>query len=228
LADTRSFTPSGRPGPDRPPSSGRKQPARMTGVPVRRQLPYLLMGVLLVLGCTVGGAVVAAQVGDQEPVLVLARSVTVGQVLSERDLREVSVSSDRAMTFVPVRARSAVLGRPVAYSLPAGILLTRDVLGPSRVPPEGEAVAAVGLKAGQFPPEVQAGNHVTVVVAPDKNGATPEAGTSAWPATVTDVRPETAGQTSVLSLLMAEADARAVAAVAADRIGVVTVHGDGR
>jgi len=200
----------------------------MAGVPQRRQLPYLLMGVLLVLGCTVGGAVVAAQVGDQEPVLVLARPVTVGQVLSEHDLREVSVSSDRAMTFVPVRARGAVLGRPVAYSLPAGILLTQDVLGPSRVPPAGEAVAALGLKAGQFPPEVQSGSRVTIVVAPDKNGAATQAETSAWSATVTDVRSDAAGQTAVLSLLMAEADAREVAAVAADRIGVVTVHGDGR
>ena len=226
MADTRSFTPSGRPGPDRPPSAGRKQPARMTGVPVRRQLPYLLMGVLLVLGCTVGGAVVAAQVGDQEAVLVLARPVTVGQVLSERDLREVSVSSDRALTFVPVRARSAVLGRPVAYSLPAGILLTRDVLGPSRIPPEGEAVAAVGLKAGQFPPEVQAGNRVTVVAAPGEDG-TSQTEASAWEATVTDVHAN-ADQGVVLSLLMTEADARQVAALPDGRISVVTVRGDGR
>ncbi|MFM9442593.1 SAF domain-containing protein [Streptomyces acidiscabies] len=224
---TRTFTPSGRPDPGRSPASGRKQSLRLAGVSRRRQLPYLLLGALLVLGCSAGGVVVAAQAGDQEQVLVLARPVTAGQVLSSRDLREEDVAAGGGLKLVPVRSRSAVEGRPVAYTLPAGTPLTRDVLGPARVPPAGQAVAAVGVKAGRFPPGVQPGSRVTVVAVPGEDG-TSQAGASVWEATVTDVRADAADRSAVLSLLMTAADARQVAAQPDGRITVVTVPGDGR
>lgn len=196
----------------------------MTGVPRPRRLPYLLVGVLLVLGCTAGGALVATQAGAQESVLVLARPVSVGQVLSGRDLREESVAAD-GLSLVPVRSRSAVVGRPVAYSLPAGTPLTKSVLGPASVPPAGQAVAAVGLKAGQFPPGVRPGNRVSVVQIPAENMSSSPPAT--WSATVTDVHADDTGQTTVLSLLMPQADARELAAAPPGQLGVVTEHGDG-
>ncbi|QNP74975.1 flagellar biosynthesis protein FlgA [Streptomyces roseirectus] len=225
---TRTFTPSGRPEPGRSPVAGRKQPLRLAGVSRRRQLPYLLLGVLLVVGCSAGGVVVAAQVGEQEGVLVLARPVSVGQVLSDREVREVGLSAGRGLDLIPAGSRSAAVGRPVAYTLPAGTLLTRDVLGPARVPPTGQAVVAVGVKAGRFPPGVQPGNRVTVVATPDTESGTSQAGVSAWEATVTGVHADAADQSAVLSLLMAEADARLVAALPDGRISVVTVPGVGR
>ncbi|PWG13292.1 flagellar biosynthesis protein FlgA [Streptomyces sp. V2] len=197
----------------------------MTGVPRPRRLPYLLVGVLLVVGCTAGGVLVATQAGAQEPVLVLARPVSVGQVLSGRDLREESVAAE-GLALVPVRSRSAVVGRPVAYSLPAGTPLTKSVLGPADIPPAGQAVAAVALKAGQFPPGIRPGSRVSVVQAPAEN--TPSAPPASWSATVTDVHADDTGQTTVLSLLLPRTGARELAAAPAGRLGVVTEHGDGR
>ncbi|WP_222108767.1 SAF domain-containing protein [Streptomyces cupreus] len=186
---------------------------------------------LLVLGCAAGGVVVSTSVGHQEPVLVLARSVSVGQVLSDRDLREESVSADSALAFLPVRSRAEVEGRPVAYSLPAGTPLTKNLLGAAHIPPAGQAVAAVGLKAGQFPPGVQPGNRVTVVVAPTSGsatGSTSSSQVSAWDASVTDVRSDGTDQITLISLQMAREDARQLAAAPTDQFSVVMVHGGGQ
>ena len=103
--------------------------ARTASALRRRRLPYLLVGVLLILGCTAGGVVVATRIGDQEPVLVLTHAVSVGQVLSAEDLREDSVSAGNSLEFIPVKPRAEAVGHPVAYSLPAGTPLTRNLLG---------------------------------------------------------------------------------------------------
>jgi hypothetical protein len=64
----------------------------VTGGPRRRRrLPYLLLGVVLVVGCAAAGLLAGARVGSREPVLVLARAVTAGQVVSAADLREVRI-----------------------------------------------------------------------------------------------------------------------------------------
>ncbi|MFG2943493.1 SAF domain-containing protein [Streptomyces sp. NPDC048282] len=171
--------------------------------------------------------IVATRIGHQEPVLVLARPVAVGQVLSARDLREESVTAGRGLAFIPVRSRSSVEGRPVAYSLPAGTPLTTSLMGAARVPPAGQAVAAVGLKAGQFPPGVQSGNRVTVVVVPDNGNSTGSTSTM-WDASVTDVRSDATDQATVISLLMSEDDARRLASAPTGQISVVMVHGGAR
>ncbi|MFF7982859.1 SAF domain-containing protein [Streptomyces sp. NPDC007901] len=190
------------------------------------------MGVLLVLGCTAGGVVVATRIGDQEPVLVLTRAVSVGQALSAKDLGEENVSVGTTLAFIPSSARAEAVGHPVAYSLPAGTPLTRNLLGEAHVPPAGQAVAAVGLKAGQFPPGVQPGNRVSVVVTSAGGASTSSAPSSsqasAWDATVTDVRGNSTDQTTVISLQMAQEDARQLAAAPAGQVSVVTVHGGGR
>ncbi|MET8983197.1 hypothetical protein ABZX85_47265 [Streptomyces sp. NPDC004539] len=227
MANTRTFPRPDRPGRDSPPAGRGRPSARLAGVSRPRRLPYLLVGVLLVLGCTAGGVVVATQVGEREPVLVLARPVTVGQVLSGRDLREGSASVE-GMALISVRSRSSVVGRPVAYSLPAGTPLTKDVLGPARVPPAGRSVAAVALKAGQVPPEVEPGSRVSVVLVPAEGSANASSSPpTAWSATVTDVHADTTGQITVLSLLLVQADARELAAAPAGQLSVVMEHGDG-
>jgi hypothetical protein len=198
-------------------------------------MPYLLLGVLLVLGCAAGGVVVASQLGHRQSVLALARPVTVGQQLSARDVREVSISMGTGLAVIPAASKSQAVGHLVAYSLPAGTLLTKGVLGPARIPPAGQGVAAVGLKPGQFPPDLQPGNLVTVVVAPAadagtsaSSSGTASSGPSSWEAVVLGVRTNSTDQTTVVSLQLAEADARELAAAPpAGQISVVVVHGGG-
>ena len=161
--------------------------------------------------------------------LVLARPVTVGQVLSAADVREARISAD-GLDTIPAGAKDSVLGRPVAYSLPAGTVLSRAAVGAAQIPPPGEAIAAVALKAGQFPTGLSPGSRVTVVVAPATSAVSTAAagGSRSWPATVVAVVAAETEQTTVVSLQLAEADARALAATPVGQVGVVTVNGTGR
>ncbi len=220
-----------------PPGRGRKAesgPVRVTGARRRRRVPYLAAGVLLVLGCAVAGVLVATRLGATEPVLVLARPVAVGQVLTEQDLREEAVATTTGIEAVSAAAMPEIVGRPVAYSLPAGTLLTRAVLGAPQVPPPGQAITAVALDAGRFPPDLAPGTHVTVVAAANSAafGSQPPAAAapqvSTWPATVTAVEARENERTTVVSLLLAEGDAGALAAAPDCQVRVVAVHGGGR
>ncbi|WP_052397829.1 SAF domain-containing protein [Streptomyces sp. NRRL F-5123] len=174
----------------------------------------------------------ALQLGHRQQVLALARPVVVGQQLSARDLKEVSVPADTGLQILPASSKARVEGRPAAYSLPAGTLLTDALLGTARVPQTGQAEAAVGLKAGQFPPGLQPGNRVTVVVAPPADATSGTAPSPlSWTGVVTGVRKDTTEQTTVVSIQMAQADAQALAAQPAGQISVVIVpeqRGGGR
>jgi hypothetical protein len=205
--------------------------ARITGGPQRRSVPRLLLGVVLVVGCAIGGIVVGQQLGHRESVLVLARSVATGQVLSAQDLREASVSVEAGITVIPVGDEPTVLGQQVAFALPAGAVLTRELIGTPQVPPPGQAVAAVGLKAGQFPPALAPGTRVAVLVAPSGTataGGFPSMPASSWTATVTDVQRQPNDQITVVSVQLSEHDARQLASTPTGQITVVALNGGGR
>lgn len=203
-------------------------PARLAGVSGRRSLPYLLTGLLLVLGCAAGGVVVATEIGHRQSVLVLAQPVAVGHQLADRDVRETSISIDSGLSAIPARLRPDVVGRALAYTLPAGALLTMDVLGSPQIPPVGQAVTALGLKAGQFPPELSAGAVVTVVATPvsSQTDGTATPPSSTWNATVTDIHADPGEQLTEVSLQLPQDDARQLAAASTGQISVVMVHGD--
>lgn len=209
---------------------GKPGASRLTSAARRRKVPYLVLGVLLVLACAAAGVVVGSSLGDREQVLVLARQVTVGQVLSTQDIRQTSVSAGNDLGAIAAGELATVVGQLVAFSLPAGSLLTRAALGAPQVPPSGQAVVAVAVKPGQFPPNLSEGARVAVIVTPSANatgGAAPSAPLS-WSATVTDVQTKPNDQNSVVALLMSEQDARGLASVPAGQINLVAVREGGR
>jgi hypothetical protein len=215
-----------------PPAGGKKQSGRWKAVRLSRRIPYLLLGGILVVACTAAAVVVSTQLGDRGSVLMLARSVSVGQLLSSQDLRHVSIPADVGVDVVPAAESSTVLGRPVAYSMPAGTLLTRVVMGAPAIPAVGQAVAAVGLGAGQFPPTLSPGARVAVLVsaaeAPLSSGSA-AAPVAQWVATVVDVGASaTDQQTTVVMLLLPDDDARALAVVPDGQVNLVAVSGGGR
>lgn len=198
----------------------------------RYSIPHLLMGVLLVLACTVGGVLLSLAAGDRQPVLALARAVSVGQALSTADLREVSIAADPAMSTMAASQVSTVVGRTMATSLPAGSLLTPDVLGAPLVPSPGKAITALALKPGMFPPELTPGARVAVVFVPSSATgpssvfASPSA-PATWQAIVTGVTARADEQITVVSLQLPEAAARQVAAVPTGQLSAVMLPGSG-
>lgn len=185
----------------------------------RRSIPHLILGAVLVVACAAGGLVAAQQLGKRQEVIALARPVEVGRAILEQDLIRVSLAVDGAVKLVPASAIPSVVGRPVAYSLPVGVLLTDDVLGPPRLPAARRAIAALGLKPGQFPPELPAGSNVVVLASAAHEGSS----TSSWRAVVVAV--DRTDQAPVISVELPELDARALSSVPADKVALLMVGG---
>lgn len=207
-----------------------KAPSRLSGGGRRRSVPYLLLGVLLVVVCAAGGVFAGMQLGDRESVLALARPVAVGQILTAQDLKQVSMATDSGMDVMPASSASTVVGQPVAFSLPAGSLVTRSVLGSPQIPLQGKAIAAVGLKPGQFPPDLAPGTTVAVLTTPGQGTTTGTSNgqTSSWTAVVTGIATRETEQTTVVSLQLSESDARALASAPAGQLSLVAIAGGGR
>lgn len=207
--------------------SSASRPAEPAG---RRSVPHLLLGVLLVLACAVGALALTLQFGGSRPVLATARAVTVGQVLTAADVRQVSLPADSDVLAVGADSAPALIGRPVAVSLPAGALLTPESFGGANAPPPGQAIVAVALDPGRLPLEVASGDQVSVVAAPTPaNGGTgPErAVPRSWPGVVTSVEPSHTGQLTVVSVQLPEGPAREVAAAPSGQLAVVLVAASG-
>ncbi|MEV6639670.1 SAF domain-containing protein [Amycolatopsis sp. NPDC051371] len=187
-------------------------------------MPHLAAGVLLVGVCAGGTVWWTTSIQDRTPTLAVARPVTVGHVLASADLRAVDVSASPGTALVPAEEIASVLGRPMATTLGPGALLTPDAVGPARLPAVGRAIVAVGVKPGQFPPELTAGTPITVIVTaatqPTTTAAAPVAGTT-WRATMVGVAPAGTDQTTVVSLELTSTDAVTLAQVPAGQLALV-------
>ena len=185
-----------------------------------RQLPLVVVGVLLVIGFALAFADASLHLGSREQVLVVAQPLAAGQVLTSGDLRAARVSTGAGLQVVPVAEESSVVGRHVAVPLMAGALLTSSEVG--AVPPVGSGsdVVAVGLKAGGYPPDLAPGDRVQVVpVASSSSGSGAGSVTSGSPVAATvlavDAAPPGSGSPTVFSLQVSSTDADEVAALAA-------------
>jgi hypothetical protein len=214
-------------------SEGKKPPAsRLRGGNRRRSVPHLLLGALLVLVCAGVFVLVSLNSDNRQPVLALAQSVSIGQVLTAQDLKQVNIALDPGVSVVGAGQAASVVGKTMSTSLSAGALLTPDAVGGSGFPTAGQALTALSLKSGQFPPEVAPGSHVSVVFVPGQDGAAvmspPSPGQSTvWPAVVTSVTPQPNQQITVISVELDEAAAQQIAAVPAGQLSVVLVSGGG-
>jgi len=220
---TRRGTAS-RSGVDRPLGSR----ARLTGG--GRRVPYLVAGVLLVAASAAGVLITVTQVGQRSPVLVLARPLAVGQVLAAGDLRVASISVDPGVDVVRADQSQMVVGQSVGYSLPAGVVLSRAVLGAPQTPPVGQGVVAVAATPGQFPPQLTLGTTVSII-----HHAGPGTGLSAvpalgglWTAVVCGIAPTASDQVTVISLQLPGEAARQVAAIPSGQLSIVAEAAGGR
>jgi hypothetical protein len=214
-------------------ADGKKPVSRLRGTKRRRSVPHLVLGALLVLACASTFLMVSLSSGNRQPVLALARPVVVGQVLSLKDLKQVNVAVDLDVSVVDAGQAASVVGKTMSTSLPAGALLPPAAVSGAGVPSAGQAIAALSLKAGQFPPEVSPGTHVAVVFVPGGAGAmlagspTPNS-TTVWPAVVTSVTSPANQQITVVSVELSETAAHQVAAVPAGQLSIVLLPGGDR
>ena len=199
-------------------SARRQKPAVPSVVQRHRQMPWIVAGVLLVVGCALAFGVASVRASHGEQVLAVARSGPAGHVVQPGDLRVVKVTPTAGLDPVLAVSQSSALGRPAAVALVAGTLLTPADLG---TPSGGSGdVVAVALKAGAYPPSLGPGGRVDVVpvVGGLSSGSAPVSGQNGSIGAVVlsvDATPAGSSADAVVSLQVNPADADEVAALAA-------------
>jgi hypothetical protein len=185
----------------------------------RRQLPLVVIGVMLVLGCALAFTDASLHLGSREEVLVVDQPVSAGQILTAGDLRGARVSTGSGLDVVLADDESSVIGRRAAVPLVAGSLLTGTEVGNTPPVGSGTDVVAVGLKAGAYPPDLAPGDRVQVVPVTSSSDGSSATVTSGSPvgAIVLAVEPASADSDSptVFSLQVSTSNAGEVASLAA-------------
>jgi hypothetical protein len=196
----------------------------------KRSLPHLMFGAVLVITCAGTFLWISLTVNDRQPVLALNRPVTVGHVLTPQDLQQVNVAVDAGVRVVDAGQAATMVGKTMSVSLSAGTLLTPDSVAAPAIPVAGQSIAALALKAGQFPVEVGPGARVSVVLMPNGSQTSPVAAetSSSWPGVVTSMSSPSDEQVTVVSVQVAESAARQIAAVPTGQLSLVLLAGGGR
>ena len=200
--------------------------------PRRRSWALAVTGVLLVVICALLFADGWVQAGHRQPVLAVVRAVAPGQALTPADLQVVRVSAAGPVSLVPAADEPSVLGRPAAGPLPAGALLSAADVGPPALP-AGQEELGVAVKAGQYPPDLSAGQVVDVLATPAASSAGTGQGQSApalpvGQAVVLSVGVSAASGTTVVELRLSQNAVPQVAAAAATgQIALATIPAGG-
>lgn len=183
----------------------------------RRQLPLVILGALLLLGGALAFAETAIHLQSREEVLVTTAALGAGQVLTESDLRPVTMAPGNGLALVPADDEGTVLGRPLAVPLVAGVPLTSGELGAPSAVEVGSDTVALLLRPGGFPPDLGPGNRVEVVPVASAGTAGVPPSTAEVSATVLAISaaPSDANGGSVVTLQVRAAEAGDVAALAA-------------
>ncbi|MGH8994449.1 MAG: SAF domain-containing protein [Acidimicrobiales bacterium] len=201
-----------------------------------RQVPLVVIGVLLVIGCALAFTDASLHLGSREEVLVVAQPLAAGQMLTTGDLQAVRVSTGSGLQAVSVAEESSVVGRNVAVPLVPGALLTRAEVGAASAVGSGSDVVAVGLKPGAYPPDLAPGDQVQVVPVSSSSSGTSSGGgtagdTSGSPLSATVLAVEAASAESnsptVFSLQVSKGNADEVAELAAAGQASLIQVGDG-
>jgi hypothetical protein len=186
----------------------------------RRRGWLLVAGLLAMVVCAGAFALVYLGADARVQVLAAARPLAAGQTITAGDLQVVRIVPDAGMPLFPAEQASQVIGRSVAVPVAAGTLLSESQLGPVAWPPGGQAVAALPVKPGRLPAGLAPGSPVLVVTVaadPQLASGVPSGQVAPVPATVVQVAEGVDGTgTAVVTLLLARADAVAVAGAAGD------------
>jgi hypothetical protein len=191
-------------------------PLRLGPAPRQRNVPWMVTGVLLVVGGALLFAVIATRLAHRQPVIALARAVPAGQVITAGDLKVVHLSVDAELRGISAGDVDDVLGRPAATDLAAATLLTRDDVGVGTGLSRGKAVVGLGLKPGQLPSQdLGPGARVVVLDTGESAGGGTSEPRVLAAGRVTSVHVVDSGAgagTVAVSVVVAEAGAPAVAA----------------
>lgn len=204
-----------------------REPAALRLHPTRRRarVVWSLAGVLLIAGCALGFGVLAQQLADRDPIVVLGRPLPRGGVITAADLAVAQVAADAGVAVVPASDSADLVGRALLTSLPAGALLHDDLLAPAGLQFDATSrTVGLELAPGGYPTTALAAGDVVSVVLTSGSGSV-----LTDDAVVAQATPAAEGATTLLVSIVVDGDAapRVAAAAGQDQVRLV-LHGAGR
>lgn len=184
-----------------------------TAVRSRRNLRWILIGLLAICLGGLGSAVLYTSVSDATSVLKVNRTIYRGEVIGAADVGPVSLGTHLGVETVPAEQAANLVGKTALVDLPNGSLVVPTAIGEPQVQ---AGLSALGLKLnpGQVPiSALPAGTSVVLVpIAAANNGKQSGASYRATISVAPFALPD--GSTS-LEVTVADADSDAVARLAA-------------
>ncbi|MFI6494309.1 SAF domain-containing protein [Streptomyces sp. NPDC050564] len=179
MSKTKERTPNAAPG-GIPPQGLGAGPVAPPRVSARRRRPGMIaLSLALIAAGGAGVAVLLLQVGHRTQVVTVVRDVQVGQVLTEQDLGQASISLDPAVKTVKADDLSSVVGKRAAVELKPGSLLTPSQVTKDSLVKAGEQLVPIGLKPEQVPATALVpGQKVQLVHVPAQGETAKESGTA--------------------------------------------------
>lgn len=183
-----------------------------------RSYGSMVLGVALVVGCGLAGALYLNQAGNTESVLAVSHPVAKGETLERSDLYSVDVAGIDGSFAVD--DLSTVEGMTASVDLVDGQVLTEQQVSDEPLPAAGQAIVGISLEAPQTPGDgLAAGDLVRVVGVKGSNSDTSEVGKPEVLADSAEVYRVTTDATQtdrvMVSIDVADGDADAIAAYAA-------------
>ena len=209
-------TTSERKGLDGRSAAAELRPAAIIAPRGRRRPALLVAGLAMVaLGALAAIWLVSAS-GHRVPVVMLARDVPYGTILTQADLTTTAVSVDPTVSTVPAADAASLVGQTATTNLTRGQLLSRGEVTVAGVLKIGEVLVPLPVPAGRMPAGgLRAGDRLLVVDAPP-TGADPVAGApSTFGAQVVRVGVPDVNGTIVIDVVAASAEGPALAMRAA-------------
>jgi hypothetical protein len=207
---------------------GRAQRPMPVAPPVRaprgRRRPGLIaLGVALIAVGALASAWLVSSSSERTSVLIAARDIPYGAVVSDADLAGTDVAVDAGVAVVPASERDALIGQVASSAVPAGWLLAPGQISPAAPPAAGQVLVGLPLKSDRLPAGgLAAGDRILVVDTPPADADPPTGPPATLAATVVRVGPVDLNGVSVVDVTVSAGDGPALAARAATgRIAIV-------
>ena len=143
----------------RPTAPASRKPPRV----VRERKPALAaLALLLIVGGALGAAYLVVQNGHRVAAIEISQPLGIGEQIPFSALHEVDIAPGNGLSYVPWSEASQVTGFYAAAAIPAGTLLSNQMVARSNNLATGKVVVGLALKDGQLPDGLLVGDRVNV------------------------------------------------------------------
>ena len=147
----------------RTPRGGSSLSPSVPAPPKRRRPALTALAVLLIVGGAALAGLLAVRMDSREPVMVISRDVSGGQLITRDMVESRNVSGDGLKT-IPWDQRNSFIGKVYArQTIYSGELLRADLLRTSPPLAVDQAQVGVPLTSGKYPPGLRSGDAVRLV-----------------------------------------------------------------